>query len=730
MRDKLKFAAVLAAVYVLIAGIIAVLAGLVWADLKPEERLLAAQVLDERVGGIVVFGFFLPFFLGFLINHLFRRYISAPSQLAEEIQLIVSANPDHRATPRGSAELRKVVRLVNELADSRQALQRDVEARIREASRDLEAEKNRLAALMSELAQSVVVCNIEGRILLYNARARQLLTQPVDKQSGAATRSLVGLGRSIFGILDRNLITHALENVHDRLTRGNMAPVASFVTTTPAGQLIRVQMAPVVSAVEQGRPEDMAKAASAPEITGFVLILENITRTIEMGSRRDALMQTLTEGTRASLANIRAAVEMMLSFPDMDREGHNRFIGIIGEEAAKLSTALNRTVTEFADSLKTQWPLEDMRGADLIAAAQRRIEQKLGLQTKTENVDESLWLKVDSYSLIQAFTYLASRLRDEFGVREVRFGLESAGRLAHLDIVWTGAPIGTETTMSWQTEPMNLGGEASPLSLKDVIERHDGELWYQIEKPRHREYFRLAVPVTHPEEVAWTVPVTGESRPEYYDFDLFHQAGQNPELDQRLLSELTYTVFDTETTGLDPSEGDEIISIGAVRLVNGRLLEHEVFEQLVDPRRSLSAQSIKIHGIQPEMLAGQPAIDQVLPAFHRFCEDTVLIAHNAAFDMRFLQMKEGPTGIRFTQPVLDTLLLSAVIHPHLNQHKLEAIAERLGINVIGRHTALGDAMVTGEVFLKMIPLLAGMGIRTLGEAREAAQKTFYARIEY
>ncbi|HEX6828459.1 MAG TPA: exonuclease domain-containing protein, partial [Burkholderiales bacterium] len=203
-----------------------------------------------------------------------------------------------------------------------------------------------------------------------------------------------------------------------------------------------------------------------------------------------------------------------------------------------------------------------------------------------------------------------------------------------------------------------------------------------------------------------------------------------PELDNRRLADLVYTIFDTETTGLEPSNGDEIISLGAVRMVNNRLLQHEVFDQLVDPRRSMSHESIRITGIDPSVLKGQPTIDKVLPAFHRFCEDTVLVAHNAAFDMRFLQLKEERTGVRFTQPVLDTLLLSAVIHPNLNTHKLEAIAERLGVNVLGRHTALGDALVTGEVFLKMIPLLNERGIVTLKDAREAAEKTYYARVEY
>jgi DNA polymerase-3 subunit epsilon len=242
----------------------------------------------------------------------------------------------------------------------------------------------------------------------------------------------------------------------------------------------------------------------------------------------------------------------------------------------------------------------------------------------------------------------------------------------------------------------------------------------------------VELPVSAEPQHAAPVPAAARSRPVYYDFDLFSQPGQTPELDERPLTELSYTVFDTETTGLSPSEGDEIISIGAVRVVNGRLLENECFEQLVNPRRPVRRQSQDVHGLSDPMLADQPVIEHVLPVFHRFAEDTVLVAHNAAFDMRFLQLKEAQTGVRFIQPVLDTLLLSALAHPgHADgEHRLEVIAERLGVNVIGRHTALGDAMVTAEVFLKLVPLLAERGIHTLRQAREASQKTLYAKLEY
>jgi DNA polymerase-3 subunit epsilon len=231
-------------------------------------------------------------------------------------------------------------------------------------------------------------------------------------------------------------------------------------------------------------------------------------------------------------------------------------------------------------------------------------------------------------------------------------------------------------------------------------------------------------------EIVRHVTLLPQGRPEFYDFDLFNQVGNTSELIHRMLGELNYTAFDTETTGLDPRGGDEIISIGAIRIVNGRLLHTETLNQLVNPCRSVPAESIKYHGIDDGMLEGKPTIEKVLPLLHRFAKDTVLLAHNAAFDMRMLQMKEKATGIRFDHPVLDTIHLSAIVHPSQHDHTLDAIAQRLGVVLTKRHDALGDAVATGEVFLKMIPLLNEKGIHTLQDALIASQRTYYARLKY
>lgn len=724
MTGKAKFVAALAALYAFLGAVTTLLYVTLWAALKAEEKQAILRILNEREGIIIFVLLAALVALGMGFEFLYRRYASAPLKLHEQLKVMLGANSDLRLAPDGAAELRKLAAAINQLADQRDELQRDVQKKIEDAKASIEEEKNRFAALMSELNQSVIVCNIDGRILLYNHRARLMFQATESGGQDSPAGTLIGLGRSIFAVLERGLIGHALERIRQRLDAGDTQPVANFVTASPSGQLIRTQMAPVLHA--QGPEGSAAERA----VGGYVLILENITRRFDVESQRDQMLQSLTEGSRSSLANIRAAVENLLDYPDMEPVQRDRFVNIMRDEVQAMSRRLDRTVSEFADAMKVRWPLEEMLGFDLVQAAQQRIEQRLSLPTKTEDVAEGLWIKVDSFSLLQGLTYLASRLKDEFQVREVRFRLAQAGRLAHLDLIWSGVVIGTETLFTWEMDPMNAGGESTPLTLREVVERHGGEIWFQRDKASHRSFFRLLIPSAVPPEPVASTILRGEGRPEYYDFDLFRQTEETRALDDRLLTQLTYTVFDTETTGLEPSAGDEIIQIGATRIVNGRLLRSEVFDRLIDPRRSIAPESVKVHGITQDMLAGRPTIERVLPDFHAFCEDTVLVGHNAAFDMRFLQMKEESTGVRFRQPVLDTLLLSAVIHPNQESHRLEAIAERLGVNIVGRHTALGDAMVTGEVFLKMIPLLAEQGILTLREAREASERTYYAKVKY
>ena len=703
-------------------------ATLVWTTLSADERASLGALLAPRAA--------LPIFVALAVagaaaaaaRPLHRRWIASAARLLEQARVLTTTDVQRElGAPGGAPAVHGLAQVINDLARQRDQLRSDIAREVAQASRGIEKERNRLAALMSELTQSVVVCNLDGRILLYNNRARTQFRALSDAPALADGAELIGLGRSIYTVFDRKLVAHALERVQQRLARGASHPSAQFVTFTRSGQLLRAQMAPVCET------PGADAAGQDPTISGFVLMLDNITLEYEQESARERLLHGLTEGSRGSLANLRAAAEM-LDEPDLDPAMRERFMRVVRDEALAMSRRIDELGARSAQGLATRWPLEEMLGADFVLAAQSRIAAATGQRTTSSGLDATLWLKLDSFSLLQALTYLALRLRDEFDVRalELRLGAAEAGR-ATLDLVWTGQAMSTETVMSWEIDPIATGTGASALTLRDVMQRHGGEFWFERDRVRHQAFFRFLLPLA---PAAAAQPsgdgafVRSDSRPEYYDFDLFAGGVASHALDDRPLAELTYTVFDTETTGLDPAGGDEIIQIGATRLVNGRVLRGESFDQLVNPLRDIPAASIPIHGITPDMVCGKPTIDEVLPAFHAYAQDTVLVAHNAAFDMRFLQLKEELTGRRFDQPVLDTLLLSAVVHPNQESHRLEAIAERFNITVIGRHTALGDAMVTAEVFQKLIPLLAEMGIVTLGQAHEAARRTYYARLKY
>jgi DNA polymerase-3 subunit epsilon len=740
---RVKFALALAALAVVVVLGVAGLGIGVWSSAAPGDRAVLTRVLTDQTALVLGGGVLLLTGLGLLVAAFFNLYVLPPKRLAAETRLIASANPSYRLDAARPAELGQLAAAVNELADRYQAEQVDIQERIAAARADLEQERNRLAALMSELTLAVLVCNAEGRILLYNAAARRLL----DRGPGP-TGAPIGLGRSVFGVIDRSLIAHALERIRD-------GSATSHVATASRGeQLLRVHVAPVAGAEAPGRAhqeptasgrsaeppgrahqEPITGGRSAEPHAGFVLTLEDMTRHAEISERRDALLRALTEGSRASVGNIRAAVESMLDYPEMGPEQQRRFTEIIRDEALGLGARVERTLTESADYLKDRWLLADILGRDLLMALVRTLEREQGLRTSSDEPDGEVWLEVDSYAVVRAVTHLAARLRAECGVAELELRLRAAGRHGELDLRWQGTPLDAETLRTWTEQPLSSEGAGLASTLKEVLERHGGEVWCGADAEGGGAHVRLLLPLAEvaPGRVDGTsaVPAAAaavESRPAVYDFDLFGRAEERSEWDERRLDELAYTVFDTETTGLFPTEGDEIISVGAVRIVNLRLLRHETFEQLVDPGRPVSAASIRVHGIGPELLDGQPTIQEILPAFASFAEDTVLVGHNVAFDLQFLRLKEASAGVRLSQPVLDTLLLSAVASPEHDHHSLEAMAARLGVSVIGRHTALGDAILTGEIFLRLLRLLASQGVVTLGDARQAALRTQQARV--
>jgi DNA polymerase-3 subunit epsilon len=704
MGPRLKFALWLAALFGSAVALVAVVEALLAAGLPPGDQKVLARVVQERGPLLAFLALIVLFACAGLLRWLFARFVAPLHGIAEQTVIVATANIEHRVATDAGPEAAELARAINRLGDAYRAQHGDMDARIAEAGARLEEERNRLAALMSELSEGVLVCNEQGRILLYNEQARSLFAPDV------------GLGRPIFTFLDRQQVAHAIEKIQDGLARDLRAPVTMFFTPGEREDLVRVRFAPFLST--DGR------------IAGLVLTCDDVTKALGQESQRRALLRALATRVRQPAANVRAAAENLTAFPDMAEGDRARFTEIIAAESKALSETIDAALREYADALHADVSLEDMRLADLLNAARRRIERDAGPAAALAGVDESLWVRVDSYALAQVLEAFARGLHDEHKVAGLAFRAGARGGFAEIDLAWRGAAVPPETLQRWESLPIQVGAEQAPLTVRQVLERHGAELWQQPAAESGEPALRLLIPLAEPQAARAPRRAATAPRPEFYDFDLFRVADSARNLLGQNLADLAYTVFDTETTGVEPSAGDKIISIGAMRIVNGRALRQEIFQQLVDPRRSIPRDSIRIHGIKPEDLRGQPTLAEALPAFHRFCADTVLVAHNAAFDMRFLELAEPETGVRFTQPVLDTLLLSAVVHRNQPDHSLEAIAERLGVDVLGRHTALGDAMVTGEIFLKLLQLLAELGIVTLGQALDASRETYYVRLQY
>ncbi|WP_096199396.1 PolC-type DNA polymerase III [Bacillus sp. FJAT-45350] len=168
----------------------------------------------------------------------------------------------------------------------------------------------------------------------------------------------------------------------------------------------------------------------------------------------------------------------------------------------------------------------------------------------------------------------------------------------------------------------------------------------------------------------------------------------------RNLQEDTFVVFDVETTGLS-AVYNTIIELAAVKIINGEIIDR--FESFADPHEPLSKIIIELTGITDDMVQGAPEVDQVLKDFHEFVGDAVLVAHNASFDMGFLNVGYRKIGLgEATNPVVDTLELGRFLYPELKNHRLNTLCKKFDIELVSHHRAIYDAEATGYLLWKMV----------------------------
>ncbi len=693
---------------------------LLWAVLTPEDWATVTNALGARIGLLLfLWGIALvPIYQA--LKALMARYIIAPERLADAVELRLNGTTQ---TPLdndelGGASTTRLNRLINQLLDEHQSHQLETDARIQKALEHTETERAWLSALLAELNRSVIVCNKQGRILLYNNRARlqfKRLSESHannDSANGDANHGgeLLGLGRSIYTVLDQALLEHALNIIERRLAKGYRQTSTQCLMQTDRGRTYRVQITPV--------------CRENQTIDGMILVIENITQDIEDKSEHQQAIDHQLTQTQALLADLTASLKP--SDPHASPSGIQATLDALSASLNDLAAA-NRLAGRL-------YPLEDLSISDLMEAVKQACPSSAEILWPSSDDLKDLWVRADAYALTHALAFAVNSIGMDKTTNTIGSHLSSSGDEVIITLESSGDKDHVASTDWSETLKHTTVLSSGPLagSFDHIIEEHKGR-WVTHDSFDDASKHRLDIHLPRrPEQDALpeSVAQRHEGRPEYYDFRLFDLTLVPDEIHHRPLDQLTFTVFDTETTGLNPSGGDEIIQVGAIRIVNGRILSKEIFNQLVDPKRPIPASSTAIHGIRPDDVIGQPDIQSVLGLFHTFCQDTVLVAHNADFDLQCLRLKAPTAGVAFDHPVLDTLLLSAVAHPFQERHNLDDIAGRLGLPVVDRHQALGDAKLTAEIFVRLMPVLKDKGIHTLHDAITASKAVWQKRANY
>ncbi len=618
-------------------------------------------------------------------------------------RIMQRSNPAHELELPSEHLLGELPLVLQDLGKSLYTAQREASEAMTTGAQEAAEQRSQLEAVLAELSEGVFVCDASARIVLFNPAALRLLP-------GAQH---IGLGRSIYDVLKRAPVEGTLELLRHRQQTSADAVrrvgTAEFVCSTAADdeQLLHCHatLLPKTAAIQSAFVITFTDATDQLDATAASLKGSNL---------------RLTD-LRQSLANLRAAAENISATDAISQEDQTMFQRIVADESENLSERLEILATNLNDALSRQWPMRDVYSEDLVEGVNHRLRRHGGPPLTL--VGEPLWLTVDSHSITLLLEYVVKqlmRVTDSITLESLM-----GNRQVYLDLVWPGQPIAADTIESWMDG--TLDDFVGTPTIREVLRRHNAEMWSQPHRRPNKALLRIPLPASSRQWLEAQPEM--EARPEFYDFNIGQGTELLSNLANRPLTTLQYVVFDTETTGLEPSKGDEMIEIAGVRVVNNRVLTGETFERLINPGRPIPKASIKFHGITDDQVKNMPTAEVVLKQFITFVggEETVLVAHNAAFDMKFLKLKEASSGIKFNHPVLDTLLLSSFLHDHADDHNLDAIADRLGIDIHNRHRALGDALATAKVFVSLLALLEGQNIHTLSDALTASDKVVRVR---
>ncbi|MFR2270455.1 MAG: PolC-type DNA polymerase III, partial [Clostridium sp.] len=188
----------------------------------------------------------------------------------------------------------------------------------------------------------------------------------------------------------------------------------------------------------------------------------------------------------------------------------------------------------------------------------------------------------------------------------------------------------------------------------------------------------------------------------------------------------TFVVFDLETTGFS-NKNDKITEIGAVKVKNFEIVDR--FNELINPEKDISYKVQELTGITNDLIKDKPTIEEILPRFMEFIGDSVLVAHNAEFDIGFINQKCKEMNIEFKNKSVDTLMLARILLPHLKRFKLNNLTKELGVPLHNHHRAVDDAAATAQIFIKFLEMLEKKGAKKLSDVNEVLGGIDYTKLK-
>ncbi|WP_075881248.1 3'-5' exonuclease [Vreelandella massiliensis] len=640
----------------------AIFAGWLDTHLNPEGWQRIVLWLGSFSGGGTIF----------LVGLLLERMLFTPLRHLQVQLARLVANPDARDEhpPEGWLKgLGPDLRRVHESWRNDRARLATAHA---EGARSAARIRQELETLLQVLETPLLLCDHHRRVMLFNQAAEDFFSN----------HDGLGLGKRLETLLPSPSLEHALSQLpYDGSPRELLAPCDE--------RWLKI----ILRRVPGSDGEALLTFTDA-----------TASWSSEMGVRAElAAMLTPLRQHTASLTSAADALIQLRQRGEATDSLRDRLERVIEEEGATLGDSVARIGTLLDDMQHQGERLTPMWSNDFWQALDERLDPEHRLITP---IGMPAWFKGDAPALIALLASLVQHLNaylpDNGFEGEVCLG----NKRVYLDFIWRGKPLPERELAQWRQKTL----ESLPLSptAADVLRQHASDIWSLADE--NSGYARIRMPLPATERVGAPREAT-PPRPEFHDFGIADLPAPDEELAHRSLRSLEVVAFDTETTGLELRRGDTVISVGACRVVNARLLASEVFDQKVDPKRPIPPESTAIHGLTDADVEGAPPLDIVLTRFRQYVSDAVLLAHNASFDMLAISHH----GVDFDLPVLDTLLISRALDEAIDGHDLDSLAKRYDLTFPPgtRHTALGDARVTAELWLALLPRLEARGIDTL-----------------